>query len=61
MNTELMISRIASDVNSVARVRNKITWDQWKELHRALLKLTEAMKNEQMNTLEIDAIREALK
>jgi hypothetical protein len=61
MNTELMISRITSDVNSVARVRNKITWDQWRELHRALLKLTEAMKSEDMNTLEIDAIREALK
>ena len=57
---ELMISRIASDVNSIARVHNRITWDQWRELHRALLKLTEAMKNEDMNTLEIDAIRDAL-
>jgi hypothetical protein len=58
---QLMISRISSDVNSVARVRNRITWDQWRELHRALLKLTEAMKREDINTFEIDAIREALK
>ena len=57
---ELMISRIASDVNSNARVHKRITWDQWRELYRALLKLTEAMKNEEMNTLEIDAICEAL-
>ena len=55
---ELMISRIASDVNSIARVHKRITWDQWRELQR--LKLTEAMKNEEMNTLEIDAICEAL-
>jgi hypothetical protein len=61
MNTELMISTIASDVNSVARVHNKITWDQRKELHRALLKLTEAMKGQGMNTLKIDAIRDALR
>jgi hypothetical protein len=46
-------------MNSVARVRNKITWDQWKELHRALLKLTEAMKSEGVNTVEIDAILKA--
>ena len=61
VNIDLMISQISSDLSSIARVRNNMTWEQWRELHKALIELRNAMKTAGIDTLDIDAIREALR
>ena len=58
---DLIISRIKSDLNSIVRVRTRMTSDQWVEGHRALLILIESMEKANMNTLEIRAIKDALR
>jgi predicted ferric reductase len=60
IDTGLMISTIVSDINSVARLRNRMTWEQWREFHRVLILLTDTMRRAGINTIDIDAAREAL-
>jgi hypothetical protein len=45
MDVDSMISHISNDISSIARIRNKMSWEQWKELHRALRILIETMQN----------------
>jgi hypothetical protein len=61
ININLMISRIVSDLNSIARIRDKMTWEQWRELHRVLIQLINVMKDSDMDTTDIEATREALR
>jgi uncharacterized alpha-E superfamily protein len=58
---DLIISRIKSDLNSIVRVRNRMTSDQWIEVNRAILTLIESMEKSGLNTLDIRAVKEALR
>ncbi len=58
---ELIILRIKSDLNSIVRVKNRMTSDQWVEINKALLILLESMEKEGMDTIDIRAIKEALR
>lgn len=58
---DLIISRIKSDLNSIVRVRNRMTIEQWIDIHRALLLLIESMEKNGMNTIDIRAIKESLR
>jgi hypothetical protein len=57
----LIISRIKADLNSIVRVRNRMTIEQWIDIHRALLLLIESMEKASMDTIDIRAIKEALR
>ena len=61
INISLMISRIVSDMNSIARIRNKMTWEQWRELRHVLIQLTNVMKDSGIDPTAIEARREALR
>jgi hypothetical protein len=60
INADLMVSQISSDMSSIARIRNNMTWEQWRELHRALRILKESMRDNGFNTDEIEDIQNAL-
>jgi hypothetical protein len=57
----LIILRIKSDLNSIVRVKNRMTSDQWVEINKALLILIESMEKAGMDTIDIRAIKEALR
>jgi len=58
---DLIMSRIKSDLNSLVRVKNRMTSDQWVEVNRAILTLIGSMEKSGHNTLGIRAVKEALR
>ena len=56
-----MISQISNDISSLARVKNKMSWEQWRELHKGLRILIETMQNNNSDSKEIEDIRNALR
>jgi hypothetical protein len=62
-NTDLTLSRLRSDLNTLGRIRNKMTWEQWVELHRALSLLIQQLQNNnyQLEANEIEIFRESLR
>ncbi len=56
----LIILRIKSDLNSIVRVKNRMTSDQWVEINKALLILIESMEKAGMDTIDIRAIKKLL-
>ena len=61
IDVDSMISQISNDISSLARVKNKMLWEQWRELHRGLRILIETMQNNNFDSKEIEDIRSALK
>ena len=61
IDIDSMVSQISNDISSIARVKNKMSWEQWKELHRALRILIETMQKNNFDINEIEDIRTALK
>lgn len=57
INVDNMLSQITSDVSSLARVRNNMTWEQWVELHRALRILIETMNANHFDTARLRDIQ----
>lgn len=60
-DVRLKTSRIVSDITSIARIHNNMTFEQWRELQKALDVLIEEMKKRQYDTSEIEYTRKALR
>lgn len=60
-DVRLKTSRIVSDITSIARIHNNMTFEQWRELQKALDVLIEEMKKRQYGTSEIEYTRKALR
>jgi hypothetical protein len=61
IDIDSMISHISNDISSLARVRNKMSWEQWKELHKVLRILIETMQKNNFNAADIEDLRNALR
>ncbi|HEY7571308.1 MAG TPA: hypothetical protein VH796_08065 [Nitrososphaeraceae archaeon] len=61
INVDNMISQMSSDLSSLARVRNNMSWEQWVELHRALRVLIETMETNGLDTARIRDMQNALR
>ncbi|MPZ05135.1 MAG: hypothetical protein GEU26_01735 [Nitrososphaeraceae archaeon] len=62
-NTDIKLktSRIVSDITAVARIHNNMTFEQWRELQKAIDALVENMKQAKYDTSEIEYTRRALR
>jgi hypothetical protein len=61
INVDLMEHQILADISSIAKIRNRMEWQQWRELIRVLGLLIEAMQKEEIDAKEIQVSLEALK
>src|SRR5262249_436169 len=57
----LTVSNICSDIRAVARVGNRMTLEQWEELHRRLHELIATMRGNNLDPREIEIMRDSLR
>ena len=58
---KLKTSRIVADMTAIARIQNNMTFEQWRELQKAVDILIQKMKQENYDTSEIEYTRNALR
>jgi hypothetical protein len=61
INIDYMRYQILADISSIAKIRGRMGWEQWRELIRVLGLLIEAMQKEGIDAKEIQVSLEALK
>jgi hypothetical protein len=61
INIDYMRHQILADISSIAKIRGRMGWEQWRELIRVLGLLIEAMQKEGIDAKEIQVSLEALK
>ena len=57
----LKTSRIVGDMTAIGRIYNNMTFEQWRELQKAIDLLVENMKREKYDASEIEYTRKALR